>query len=140
MLNTVLSGQAVTQVRDDIYLVNVVARADEERVSLESLAAPGARAAERTVPLSQIAGFADQDYPAIWRRDQVPTLTVQADVRQGVLPGVVGWARSTRSARPHCPATSMWAARWRAPPRLLTVVAVVPVMLLLMFTVLMFQS
>ena len=35
----------------------------------------------RTVPLSQIARFEfDQEYPLIWRRDRVPTLTVQADV------------------------------------------------------------
>ena len=35
VLNTVISGSAVTQVRDDIYLVDVVMRAtDEQRVSL----------------------------------------------------------------------------------------------------------
>jgi multidrug efflux pump len=41
----------------------------------------------RTVPLSQIASFDfAQEYPLIWRRDRVPTLTVQADVAPGVLP------------------------------------------------------
>ena len=41
----------------------------------------------RTVPLSQIATFDfDQEYPLIWRRDRVPTLTVQADVRGDATP------------------------------------------------------
>ena len=88
-LNAVMSGTPITQVRDDIYLINVVARAnDEQRVSLSTLRSlqlplPGGR----TVPLSQIATFDfDQEYPLIWRRDRVPTLTVQADVRDGATP------------------------------------------------------
>jgi multidrug efflux pump subunit AcrB len=41
----------------------------------------------RTVPLSQFATFdLQQEYPLIWRRDRVPTLTVQADVVPGGLP------------------------------------------------------
>ena len=41
----------------------------------------------RTVPLSQIARFEyDQEYPLVWRRDRVPTLTVQADVVSGSTP------------------------------------------------------
>jgi multidrug efflux pump subunit AcrB len=89
VLNTVMTGTPVTQVRDDIYLVNVVARAnDEQRVSLSTLRSlqlplPNGR----TVPLSQVASFDfDQEYPLIWRRDRVPTLTVQADVRAGATP------------------------------------------------------
>ena len=88
-LNAVMSGAPITQVRDGIYLVNVVARAnDEQRVSLSTLRSlqlplPGGR----TVPLSQIATFDfDQEFPLIWRRDRVPTLTVQADVRDAATP------------------------------------------------------
>ena len=88
-LNAVMSGTPITQVRDGIYLVNVVARAnDEQRVSLSTLRSlqlplPGGR----TVPLSQIATFDfDQEFPLIWRRDRVPTLTVQADVRDAATP------------------------------------------------------
>jgi multidrug efflux pump len=82
-LNTVMTGSPITQMRDDIYLVDLVARArDEQRVSLDtiqSLQVP--LPSGRTVPLSQIARFEyDQEYPLIWRRDRVPTLTVQADV------------------------------------------------------------
>jgi multidrug efflux pump len=88
-LNAVMSGAPITQVRDGIYLINVVARAnDEQRVSLSTLRSlqlllPGGR----TVPLSQIATFDfDQEFPLIWRRDRVPTLTVQADVNNGATP------------------------------------------------------
>jgi multidrug efflux pump subunit AcrB len=92
VLNTVISGTSVTQVRDDIYLVDVIARAtDEQRVSLATLRTlqvplPGGR----TVPLSQFATFEyGQEYPLIWRRDRVPTLTVQADITAGALPETV---------------------------------------------------
>jgi multidrug efflux pump subunit AcrB len=86
------AGAPVTQVRDDIYLVDIIARAtDEQRVSLSTLRdlqvpLPGGR----TVPLSQVATFEyAQDYPGVWRRDRVPTLTVQADVAPGALPKTV---------------------------------------------------
>ena len=89
VLNTVMTGTPITQVRDNIYLINVVARAqDEQRVSLSTLRAlqlplPNGR----TVPLSQVATFDfEQEYPLIWRRQRVPTLTVQADVASGATP------------------------------------------------------
>ena len=89
VLNTVITGTPVTQVRDGIYLVNVVARAtDEQRVSLTTCHAAGPLPNGRTVPLSQFASFEyDQDFPLIWRRDRVPTLTVQADVIAGQAAG-----------------------------------------------------
>src|SRR5262249_18638664 len=92
VLNTVISGSAITQVRDDIYLVDVVIRApDDERVSrdtLRSIQVPLPNG--RMVPLGQFASFTyGQEQPLVWRRDRVPTLTVQADVRQGMLPATV---------------------------------------------------
>src|ERR1700754_992992 len=89
VLNTVISGTAITQVRDDIYLVDVVVRAtDEQRVSLATLPTLQVPLPNgRTVPLNQFATFEyTQDYPVVWRRDRVPTLTVQADVTRGALP------------------------------------------------------
>ncbi len=89
VLQTAVSGATVTQLRDDIYLVNVVARAaDGSRVSLDTLGSlqvpvPGGR----TVALSQFANFSfDQEQPFIWRRDRLPTLTVLADVVNGDTP------------------------------------------------------
>ncbi|MGC2439731.1 MAG: efflux RND transporter permease subunit, partial [Pseudolabrys sp.] len=84
VLNTVITGSAITQVRDDIYLVDVITRAtDEERLSLDTLRSIQVPLTNgRTVPLSQFASFTyDQEQPLIWRRDRVPTLTVQADVK-----------------------------------------------------------
>jgi len=76
-------------VRDNIYLINVVTRAqDEQRISLSTLRAlqlplPNGR----TVPLGQVATFDfEQEYPLIWRRQRVPTLTVQADLGSGATP------------------------------------------------------
>jgi multidrug efflux pump subunit AcrB len=88
-MNTVMSGAAITQVRDGIYLIDVIMRAtDEQRVSLSTLRnlqfpLPNGR----TVPLGVFAALDfEQEYPLIWRRDGVPTLTVQADVAQGASP------------------------------------------------------
>ncbi|HUO54239.1 MAG TPA: efflux RND transporter permease subunit [Rhodoblastus sp.] len=88
-INSAMTGLSVTRIRDDIYLVNVIARAQgDERVSLDTLqslqvALPNGR----SVPISQIARFDyDLEYPLVWRRDRVPTLTVQADVTPGATP------------------------------------------------------
>ncbi len=89
-INSAVTGTTVTQVRDDIYLVNVVVRADRRGARVAHHAAQPADpavASGRTVPLSQLATLSfDQETPLIWRRDRVPTLTVQADVAPGVLP------------------------------------------------------
>jgi len=92
VLNAAVTGTTVTQVRDDIYLVNVVARAvDSERASFETLSSlQVATPSGRMVPLRQFATFVEeQEFPMVWRRDRVPTLTVRADVIPGVLPDTV---------------------------------------------------
>ena len=89
VLNASVTGSAVTQLRDDIYLINVVARAtDDQRVSFESLSSLQVPTPSgRMVPLRQFATFVEeQEFPLVWRRDRVPTLTVRADVSPGVLP------------------------------------------------------
>jgi multidrug efflux pump subunit AcrB len=147
VLNTVLTGAPVTQVRDDIYLVNVIVRAtDEERVSLATLRTLQVPVqGGRTVPLGQFATFEyEQDYPLIWRRDRVPTLTVQAGVTQGTLPEAVVAALTPAvndlirtlppSYRISVGGTVEESAQSQA-----SVVAVVPAMLFIMLTVLMVQ-
>jgi multidrug efflux pump subunit AcrB len=147
VLNTVMTGTTVTQVRDNIYLIDVVARAtDEQRVSLSTLPTlqvpiPGGR----TVPLSQFATFEyEQDYPLIWRRDRVPTLTVQADVPSGVLPETVVSALSPaidslRKSLPPSYNIAVGGTVEESQKSQASVVAVIPVMLLIMVTVLMVQ-
>jgi multidrug efflux pump subunit AcrB len=147
VLNTVIAGSPITQVRDDIYLVDVVVRAtDEERVSLDTLRSIQVPLPNgRTVPLSQFASFSyDQEQPLVWRRDRVPTLTVQADVRAGMLPATV--------VDELTPSVNEFAKTLPRPYRIVvggtvedsakaqaSVIAVVPAMLMIMFTVLMVE-
>ena len=92
VLNAKVTGSTVTQVRDDIYLVNVVARAvEEERASFGSLASLQVPTSSgRMVPLSQFATVVEEkEFPLFWRRNRLPTLTVRADVNRGILPDAV---------------------------------------------------
>jgi multidrug efflux pump subunit AcrB len=147
VLNTVISGTSVTQVRDDIYLVDVVARAtDDQRASLATLRTlqiplPGGR----TVPLSQFATFEyKQDFPLVWRRDRVPTLTVQADVRPDTLPETVVTALAPaidtlNKELPHPYSIATGGTVEESRKSQASVIAIVPAMLLIMLTVLIFQ-
>jgi multidrug efflux pump len=147
VLNTVISGTPITQVRDDIYLVNVVARAvDEQRVSLDGLRTlqvplPGGQ----TVPLSQFASFEyEQEFPLIWRRDRVPTLTVQAAIAGGTLPETVvdSLSPAIENLRKTLPASYnvvVGGTVEESTKSQASVMAVVPLMLLAMFTILMVQ-
>ena len=86
-LYAIHSGAVVTELRDNIYLVDVVARAtDTDRLSLETLRnlqlnLPNGQA----VPLMELARITyglDEAY--VWRRDRKPTVTVQADPVPGL--------------------------------------------------------
>lgn len=147
VLNTVVTGSPVTQVRDDIYLVNVVVRAtDEQRVSLATLRTlqvplPGGQ----TVPLNQFASFEyDQEFPLVWRRDRVPTLTVRAAISDTVLPETIVTAlspaiASLRKTLPPSYDVVVGGAVEESQKSQAAVLAVVPVMLVVMLTVLMIQ-
>jgi multidrug efflux pump subunit AcrB len=147
VLNTVISGSAITQVRDDIYSVDVVMRAtDEQRVSLDTLRSIQVPLPNgRTVPLSQFATFQyDQEQPLVWRRDRIPTLTVQADVRPGILPETVVDALAPSIAElsetlPRSYQIVVGGVVEDSAKAQASVIAVVPAMLLIMFTVLMVQ-
>jgi multidrug efflux pump len=147
VLNTVISGTPVTQVRDDIYLVDVIARAtDEERISLSNLRnLQVPLPSGQTVPLGQFATFEyEQQYPLIWRRDRVPTLTVQADVAAEELPETVvsSLSSAVETLRKTLPASYnivVGGTVEESKTSQASVIAVVPIMLLIMLTVLMIQ-
>ena len=91
-LNRVISGSPVTQLRDSIYLVDVVARAESsERSSVEALRnlqIPTPTGA--SVPLRELAEFQyDLDEGYVWRRGRLPTITVQAEPLPGLQPASV---------------------------------------------------
>jgi multidrug efflux pump subunit AcrB len=146
-LNAVVTGTTVTQVRDSIYLVDVIARAEgSQRTSIESLRSlqiplPGGR----VVPLRQIASVDyTQEYPIVWRRNRVPTLTVQADVVPGVLPATpvktlqprIDKLMATLPSGYHIATGGSVEESAKAKA---SVLAVVPAMMLLVLTILMFQ-
>jgi multidrug efflux pump subunit AcrB len=147
VLQTVVSGVPVTQIRDDIYLVNVVARGtDEQRLSINGLRTlqvplPGGR----TVPLAQFASFDyEQEYPLVWRRDRVPNLTVQSDIRPGILPDQVVSAldepiAALSATLPAGYAITVGGTVEESAKSQASVLAVVPIMIFIMLTVLMFQ-
>jgi multidrug efflux pump subunit AcrB len=147
VLNAAITGAAVTQMRDDIYLIDVLARATEdERISLSTLRTlqvplPGGR----TVALGQFATFAyGQEYPLVWRRDRVPTLTVRADVAAGVLPEAVvddlaPAIAALGAGLPQGYQVAVGGIAEESAYSRASVFAVVPLMLLIMLTVLMFH-
>jgi multidrug efflux pump subunit AcrB len=146
-LSTAVSGSTVTQLRDDIYLVNVVVRADaRDRVALDTLSSlqvpvPGGR----TVALSSFATFSyEQEQPQIWRRDRVPTLTVLADVESGWLPETVVAAIGDKidkfnSELPRGYRVELGGTAETSAESQKAVFAVVPIMILIMLTLLMIQ-
>jgi multidrug efflux pump len=86
-LNAVLSGRSITQLRDDIYLIDVRGRAEardrSDLQALRDLQLPAGNG--QAVPLAQIATFRyGLEESIIWRRSRLPTITVQAEVVPGV--------------------------------------------------------
>jgi len=145
VLNAAVTGTAVTQVRDGIYLVNVVARAvDEQRVSFETLSSLQVPTPSgQMVPLSQFSTFVeDQEFPLVWRRDRVPTLTVRADVVKGQLPDTVVSALAPKIAEfagrlPRQYKIETGGLYEESKASSASVFAVVPLMILLMLTIMM---
>ncbi|NBB46899.1 AcrB/AcrD/AcrF family protein [Rhizobium sp. CRIBSB] len=83
VLNGVVQGTGVTQVRDGIYLINVVGRAqDSDRSSIETLLnLQISNAAGQSIPLSSVATFNyELEQPSISRRNRLPTITLKAGV------------------------------------------------------------
>ncbi len=82
-LNGIVGGTVITQVRDGIYLINVVSRAqsaDRNSIAtLTNLQLSGPSGA--SIPLASIATFHyELEQPVIWRRDRVPTITIGASI------------------------------------------------------------
>jgi multidrug efflux pump len=146
-LSTVVSGATVTQIRDDIYLIDVVTRAEaEQRVSLATLRTlQVALANGRTVPLTQFASVDyGLEYPLVWRRDRLPTVTVQAEVAPGSLPATVVSALAPKisalnASLPNGYRVVVGGTAEESAKAQTSVLVVVPVMLVLMLTILMIQ-
>jgi len=146
-LNGVLEGSSITQVRDSIYLVNVMGRATApERASIDTLrdlqlTGLGGQA----VPLGAVANLRYEiEQPTIWRRARIPTITLKAGIVDNVQPKTIvdQLAPKVATFAKELPAGYSVAvggsveesAKSQAP-----IVAVVPLMLFIMATFLMVQ-
>ncbi len=147
VLESNISGARVTQVRDDIYLIDVIAREREgQRLPFSQLRTLEVTLPDgRSVALDQLATFEyEQEYPMIWRRNRVPTLTVRADVAPGVLPDAVvaeltKGVEQLAASLPEGYRIEVGGTVEESAQSQSSVMAVVPLMLLLMVTLLMFQ-
>ncbi|MBV7524955.1 efflux RND transporter permease subunit [Pseudomonas sp. PDM29] len=89
LMNGIVSGQSVTQVDDDIYLINVVGRAvDSERGTPETLQNLQIVTPSGTsIPLLAFATVRyELEQPLVWRRDRLPTITIKAAIRDEIQP------------------------------------------------------
>ncbi|MDK4740314.1 efflux RND transporter permease subunit (plasmid) [Rhizobium sp. CB3060] len=91
-LNGIVEGSSSTQIRDDIYLIDVIGRAQTaERGSIETLQNLQLPASNgKAVPLSAVATFRyELEQPTIWRRARIPTITIKAGVTGDIQPATV---------------------------------------------------
>ncbi len=146
-LNSIVGGATVTQVRDSIYLINVVGRAlDNERSSIDTLQNLQIQtSAGKTVPLAAVANFRyESEQPVVWRRGRLPSVTVKASVTTALQPATV--------VQQLAPALTRISETLPAGYKIVTggaveesakgqgpIVAIVPLMLFAMATILMIQ-
>jgi multidrug efflux pump subunit AcrB len=146
-LNSVLEGTPITQVRDSIYLVNVTGRATApERASIDTLRDLQLTGlGGQSVPLGAVANLRYEiEQPTIWRRARLPTVTLKAGIVDRVQPKTIVDQLVPKVAEfeKDLPAGYSVAiggsveesAKSQAP-----IIAVVPLMLFVMATVLMIQ-
>lgn len=146
-INLVVSGETATQIRDHIYLIDVVVRAKEtERMSLDRIRALGIPLPNgKTVPLTELASVTyEQDIPLIWRRGRLPTLTVQADVKSGIMPDTAvdhlqGPMAALREQLPPGYDIAVGGSVEESTKSQASVAAVFPITIIMMMTVLMVQ-
>jgi multidrug efflux pump subunit AcrB len=146
-LNSALSGRTVTQFRDDIYLIDVQGRAEaRDRADLGRLRdleiglAGGAN-----VPLAQIATFEyGLEETVIWRRDRLPTITVQSKFAEGLQAATVfeqlrGPLDEINARLPPGYRIEAGGAVGESAKGSASIMAVIPVMFLIMLFILMLQ-
>jgi multidrug efflux pump len=146
-LNSVLDGTSITQVRDSIYLINVVGRATRaERASIDTLRdLQLIGLGGRSVPLGAVANLRyDIEPPTIWRRSRLPTITLKASPLEGVQPKTIVDELAPRVAEfakqlPVGYSVALGGAVEESAKSQAPIEAVVPLMLFIMATILMIQ-
>ncbi|WP_152047161.1 efflux RND transporter permease subunit [Aureimonas psammosilenae] len=147
VLANVVGGTTATQIRDRIYLVNVVSRARAaDRTSIETLQNLQINTQDgRVIPLAAIANFHyEMEQPFIWRRDRVPTITVKATVITDAQPATIDAELTQkidefRAKLPPAYVLATGGAVEESGKGQGPIAGVLPLMLLTMTTLLMFQ-
>jgi multidrug efflux pump subunit AcrB len=146
-LNGVLDGTSITQVRDSIYLVNVVGRATSpERASIDTLRdLQLIGLGGQSVPLGAVATLHyEMEQPTIWRRSRIPTITLKASILDTAQPKTVVDQLAPQVAEfakglPAGYAMTIGGAVEESAKSQAPIEAVVPLMLFIMATILMIQ-
>ena len=146
-LNSVLDGTSITQVRDSIYLVNVVGRATaSERASIDTLRDLQLTGlGGRSVPLGAVANLRyEMEQPTIWRRSRIPTITLKASILDTVQPKTVVDQLAPKVAEfakelPAGYSVALGGAVEESAKSQAPIAAVVPLMIFIMATILMVQ-
>jgi multidrug efflux pump len=146
-LNGVLDGTSATQVRDDIYLIKVLGRANaKERHSIETLRNLQLSGADgQSVPLAAVATLRYEiEQPTIWRRSRQPTITLKAGILDAVQPATVVEQLKPQVAAfeaklPAGYSVAIGGSVEESGKSQAPIIAVVPLMLFVMATVLMLQ-
>jgi multidrug efflux pump subunit AcrB len=146
-LQTLLSGYTVTQYREGIETIDVVARAvASERLALDRLGELTVSTQNGVaVPLSQIARLHyDYEEPILWRRNRDLVLTARADVIDGVQPPDVSaeiepHLQSIKSALPYGYRIETGGSTEESTKANTALAAVFPVMAIAMLALLMVQ-
>ncbi|MFS4439462.1 efflux RND transporter permease subunit [Paracoccaceae bacterium GXU_MW_L88] len=146
LLNSVFVGQTITQIRDDTYLIDVIARGqDTDRQSIDALRNLQISTPGGMVPLRAFATLSyDVEHPIIRQEGRIPTITVKAAISAAVQPDtiVADLASTVAAYQDSLPAgitievggTVESSAESQGP-----IAAVVPLMLFLMVTLVMVQ-
>jgi multidrug efflux pump len=146
-LNSVLEGTSITQVRDSIYLVNVVGRATTaERASIDTLRdLQLVGLGGQSVPLGAISTVHYEiEQPTIWRRSRIPTITLKASILDTAQPKTIidQVAPQVAELTKQLPAgysVALGGAVEESAKSQAPIEAVVPLMLFVMATILMIQ-
>lgn len=146
-LNSVVGGASITQIRDSIYLVDVVGRAQGiERGSIDTFQNLQLSSSNgQPVPLAAVATFRyELEQPVVWRRTRLPTITLKAGILDATQPATVvaALAPEIEKFKDKLPAgyavvtggAVEESAKGQGP-----IAAVVPMMLFVMATILMVQ-
>ncbi|NRP35321.1 Multidrug resistance protein MdtB [Marinobacterium sp. xm-d-579] len=147
VLQTVYSGQNITQLRDDTYLVDIQARGDNNsRNTIEALNELQFSSLNGdSIPLSSVALIRyDIEAPVIYQRDQMPTITVSAAINGSEQPATLVNALSAKindfaSKLPIAYQVKIGGAVESSAESQAPIAAVVPLMMLIMLTLVMAQ-